>query len=326
MKIGKHEFHKGVFLAPMEGVTDSAFRVICRRQQSDMVYSEFIASEALVRDSQKSQKKMIVYEEERPVAVQIFGSRTEAIVESAKMVEDSGADVLDINMGCWVRKVVNHNAGAALLKNPELMVEIAEATVKAVSIPVTVKTRLGWSGNTINIVEIAKMLEGAGIEALTIHCRTREMGLSGEAMWEWIPKIKSAVKLPIILNGDVKTANDALKAFNETGCDAVMIGRAAIGNPFLFRQCRSLIDTGIECAEAGLEERIKTCLEHLKLAIEHKTYPRGLYEFRKHYSGYLKGYRNASHVRQKLVLLMDYEEIKQVLYEFLEETGNSYKL
>lgn len=316
MKIGKLNIDRGILLAPMEGVTDLPFRVICRKFGADVVYSEFIASEGLIRDSLRSIQKLRIHQEERPVAIQIVGDKIESMVESAKRVEDSGADILDINFGCWVKKVVNNNAGAAFLKNPAQMAEMSLAIVNSVSIPVTAKTRLGWDSNSIVIIEVAKLLEQAGVAALTVHCRTREMGYKGEADWSWIPKIKDVVKMPIILNGDVKTPEDVKKAFDETCCDAVMIGRAAYGNPFLFRRAKKYFQTGLIQPEPDIEERISTALEHLLISIQFKGFPRGLYEFRKHHSGYLKGLFNASSVRQKLVVAESYEEVEGILNDF----------
>ena len=285
---GNFKLENGVVLAPMEGVTDLPFRIICREMGADIVYSEFIASEALIRDAKKSFLKMDMVDEERPVAVQIFGSRLEAMVDAAKIVEQSGADILDINYGCWVKKVVNHDAGAALTKNPEKMAEITKAVVDAVSIPVTAKTRLGWTQNTINIFEIADRMEQTGIRALALHCRTRDQGMHGSADWSYVRQLKERVSLPIILNGDVRTAKEAKKAFDDTSCDAVMIGRAAVGNPFLFKQVKEYLNNGIESFEPTVEDKVNLCLRHLQLSIKYKGFPKGLFEFRKHYSGYLK--------------------------------------
>ncbi len=317
MKIGNFNIENGVILAPMEGITDLPFRLICRRMGADIVYSEFIASEALVRNAEKSKKKMEIIEEERPVAVQIFGSRPEAMADSAKMVEDSGADILDINYGCWVKKVVNNDAGAAFLKHPGRMAEMTRLVVDSVNIPVTVKTRLGWDRNSIVIIEAAKMLEEAGASALAVHCRTRDMAMRGAADWSWIPKIKENLKkMPLILNGDVHTPLEAKKAFETTGCDAVMIGRAAVGNPFIFKRIKTFLGTGKDPEYSSIDIRFDTCLEHLRLSIEHKGYPRGFYEFRKHYSGYLKGLHNGAKVRAKIVETETYEEVLQILKEF----------
>ncbi|MBM2815959.1 MAG: dusB [Ignavibacteria bacterium] len=317
-KIGRQSFSRGIFLAPMEGVTDQAFRLICRNMGADLAYTEFIASEALVRNVEKSKSKMLFYEEERPVAIQIFGGNPDVVAESAKMAEDAGADIVDFNCGCWVKKVVGHNAGAALLKDPDLMVEITEKAARSISIPFTVKTRLGWDADSINIIDIAPRLANAGAQALTIHCRTRSMGMTGAADWSWIPKIKEVVNVPVIINGDVTSCESAERAFIETGCDAVMIGRAAIGNPFIFAQIKKYMNTGILPDEPSPRERIETCIEHLHLSLDSKGNIRGLKEFRKHYSGYLKGMFNSSSVRQKLVVAENPVEIEAMLLEFAD--------
>lgn len=312
MNIGKINIEQGVFLAPMESITDVSFRIICKRFGADLVYSEFIASEALSRNIERSIKKMIIVEEEKPIAIQIFGGNVNSMIVSAKKVEDSGADILDINFGCWVKKVVNNDAGAALLKEPQRIAELINAVKSSVAIPVTVKTRLGWDNNTINIEEIAQVVEQAGASAIAIHCRTRSMGMKGEADWSWIVKVKKLVKIPVILNGDVKTPEDAKRAFEISGCDAIMIGRAAIGNPFIFKEIKQFLAEG-HYSSATIEERIEVCLETLSLSIKFKGFPRGLYEFRKFYSGFLKGLYGASTIRQKLVVANTYEEISSIL-------------
>ncbi|ROL61481.1 tRNA dihydrouridine synthase DusB [Bacteroidetes/Chlorobi group bacterium ChocPot_Mid] len=322
MKIGKIDIEHGLVLAPMESITDLPFRLICKRMGAELVYTEFIASEALIRDVERSKRKMNIVDEERPVAVQIFGDKTESMVSSAKMIEDSGADIVDINFGCWVKKVVNNNAGAAFLKCPEKMADMVRAIVDSVSIPVTAKTRLGWDSNSFVIVETAQMLEQAGVLALAVHCRTRAMGMSGAADWSWIPKVKEKVKIPIILNGDVNTPVDAKKAFDTTQCDAVMIARAAIGNPFIFKSMKEYLVTG-KLIQISVMQRIETCLEHLKLSMDYKGERKGILEFRKNYSGYLKGLFDSASVRQKLVLSESYDEIRGILmnyYQFLEES------
>lgn len=319
MKIGNLTFEKPIILAPMESITDLPFRIICKRMGADLVYSEFIASEALTRNVEKSFKKLSIAEEERPVAIQIFGANIDSMLKSAKIVEQTGADILDINFGCWVRKVVNNNAGAAFLKNPKKIYELTKVIVENINIPVTIKTRLGWDSNSINIIETAKYAEDAGVSAIAIHCRTRDMAMRGQADWSWIPKVKEAVNIPIILNGDVKTCYDAKRAFETTNCDGVMIGRSAIGNPFIFREVKDYIFKGIEPTQTNIEERISLCLQHLELNIKYKGLHKGILEFRKHYSGYLKGLRNNNAVKLKLLNSTSYDEIRQLLDDYLQE-------
>ncbi len=324
-KIDNLEIKNGIFLAPMEGITDLPFRIICRRFGADIVYTEFVASEALIRDVEKSKIKIRVIDQERPVAVQIFGSDPYVMSEAAKIVEQAGADIVDLNYGCWVKKVVSLNAGAALLKNIPLMNAITEAVVKAVKIPVTVKTRLGWDKNSIIINEVAKMQEECGAKAITVHCRTREMGMGGKADWSYIPGIKKNISIPLILNGDITSPETARLALEVDGADAIMIGRAVLGNPFIFRDAKKYIETGYLPEKPNINERFDVLLEHLKLNVEDKGLPRGLVEFRKHYSGYLKGLHNTSHYRQKLVQMSNLNEVIELLEQYRNYLNNYYK-
>lgn len=319
LKIGsKIEIENAVVLAPMEDVTELPFRKICREFGADVVYSEFISSEALYRKVEKSIRKIEFDEAERPIGIQIFGANDEPMVESAKLVEQFNPDFIDINYGCWVKNVVKNNAGAAMLKQPERMQELTRLVVRSVSLPVTVKTRLGWDRSSIVICDVAKRLEDVGIAALAIHCRTREDAHKGEADWSWIPKVKQVVSIPVILNGDVKSAYDVKRAFDETGCDAVMIGRAAIGNPFIFREAKEYLRTGEIPPPPTPRERIEVCLKHLKMNISHKGDKLGIVEFRKFYSGYLKNLPNASKYRSQLVLAESYAQIEDILFDFLQ--------
>lgn len=318
MKIGHVEVDQGILLAPMEDVTDLPFRRICKRYGADIVYTEFISSDGLVRDARRSMEKLRLAEEERPVAIQIFGGDHDIMVEAARRAEDSGPDFIDINFGCWVKNVVVRNAGAALLKDPPQMQRLTRSIVDAVKKPVTVKTRLGWSKDNIVILDVARMIQDAGAAALTVHCRTRDMGHDGEADWSWIPKIKQVIDIPVIVNGDIKTPEDVRRAFNETGADAVMIGRAAIGHPFVFAHAKQFMATG-SYTPVSSRERIQTCLEHLRLELEYKSDRRAVHEFRKHYGGYLKGLRNNSLCRQDIVRLETYEEIEARMLQFADE-------
>ncbi|MCX8055665.1 MAG: tRNA dihydrouridine synthase DusB [Ignavibacteria bacterium] len=323
-KIDNIEIKNGIFLAPMEGITDLPFRIICRRFGADIVYTEFVASEALIRDVEKSKIKIRVIDQERPVAVQIFGSDPYVMSEAAKIVEQAGADIIDLNYGCWVKKVVSHNAGAALLKNIPLMNAITQAVVKAVKIPVTVKTRLGWDKNSIIINEVARMQEESGAKAIAVHCRTREMGMGGKADWSFIPEIKKNISIPLILNGDITSPETARAALEIDGADAIMIGRAVLGNPFIFRDAKKYIETGQLPEKPNINERFDVLLEHLKMNIEDKGLPRGLVEFRKHFSGYLKGMHNASHYRQMLVQMNDTQEVFELLEQYRDYLNNYY--
>jgi tRNA-dihydrouridine synthase B len=321
LKIGeKIDIKNAVLLAPMEDVTEMPFRIICKEFGADIVYSEFISSEALYRKVEKSLKKIEFSDFERPIGIQIFGANDEPMVESAKLVEQYNPDILDINFGCWVKNVVRNNAGAAMLKEPQRMQELTSLVVKTVNLPVTVKTRLGWDNNSIVICDVARRLEDAGVSALTIHCRTREEAHKGTADWSWIAKVKQVVSIPVILNGDVKSAEDVRRAFEETGCDGVMIGRAAIGNPFIFREAKWLLETGEVLPSPPLKDRIEVCIKHLKMNVEYKGARRGIIEFRKFYNGYLKGIPNIASVRSKIVVSESVSEIESLLMDFLEKS------
>lgn len=324
MKIGDIEVVQGILLAPMEDVTDLPFRLMCRRYGADIVYTEFISSDGLVRDARRSMEKLRLADEERPVAIQIFGGDIDIMTEAARRAADSGPDFVDINFGCWVKNVVVRNAGAALLKDPPQMQRLTKAIVDAVDKPVTVKTRLGWSKSSIVILDVARMIEDAGAAALTVHCRTRDMGHDGEADWTWIPRIKEVVSIPVILNGDVKTPEDVQRAFSTTGADAVMIGRAAIGHPFLFRRAKEYLRTGILPPPVHHRERIATCLEHLRLELAWKPQRRAIHEFRKHYGGYLKGLHSNSAVRQLVVRSESYDEIEQAMLSYADTLDEYY--
>ncbi|MDP4200247.1 MAG: tRNA dihydrouridine synthase DusB [Bacteroidota bacterium] len=306
-----------LLLAPMEDVTDVAFRLIAREQGADAVYTEFISSEALIRAAAKSMKKLVTHEAERPVAIQIYGGDPDVMREAARISEEAGPDFIDINCGCWVRNVVGHGAGAGLLKDPPRMERMVRAVVDTVKLPVTVKTRLGWDHNAINILEIAPMLEQAGAQALTIHCRTRSQGHTGDADWSWIPKIKQVVSIPVFLNGDVKTPEDAERAFHETGADGVMIARAAISNPFIFRQIKELRETG-SYAQPSLDERVRLCIRHLIHSCEVRTERRGIFAFRKHYAGYFRGVPGIGRLRSDLMQITSVEAVVERLERFAQ--------
>jgi len=321
-KVGKIEKEKALLLAPMEDVTDISFRLICRELGADVVYTEFVNAEGLVRKTEKTHKKLEIIEEERPVGIQIYGSGIESMVGAAKIAEEKNPDVIDINAGCWVKGVFGQGAGAGLLKDPAYMQKLVKEVIDNVSIPVTVKTRLGVDSKSIKILEVAKRLEDVGVQALTVHCRTRVMGHKGEADWEWIPRIKEVVKMPIGLNGNVMSAHDVKKAFEDTNADAVMIARGAIGNPWIFKEAKELMTTGNISTVIDEEMRIKTCLRHLELAINVKGKRRAILEHRKFYTGYLKGLHNVSEIRKALMVPTEYKEIEDILMNYLEYLTN----
>lgn len=319
MNIGSIQLNNGILLAPMEEISDAPFRIICKRLGADIVFSEFISSEGLIREAWKSRRKLTIDPEERPIAIQIFGGNIDVMQEAARITEAANPDFIDINCGCWVKNVVARAAGAALLKEPDTMVQMAKTLVQSVRLPVTVKTRLGWDKQSIIIVELAQRLEQeAGISALTIHCRTRDMGHNGSADWSWIEKVKRQVSIPVILNGDVEAPEDVSRAFAQTGCDAVMIGRAAINNPFIFRQAKTYLLTGMKEQAPGIDERIAVCLEHLRRSMAYKGESVAIREFRKFYAGYLRGLYGAAEVRRDLVTFTVYSEIEDRLLSYME--------
>ena len=321
-KIGKINIDKAILLAPMEDVTDVSFRLICKELGADMVYTEFVNSEGLVRKSEKTHKKLEIVEEERPVGIQIYGANIESMVGGAKIAQAENPDLIDINAGCWVKNVVGHGAGSALLKDPPYMQKMAKEIINSVSLPVSVKTRLGWDDNSIQILEVAKRLEDVGVQALTVHCRTRKMGHKGEAYWEWIPKIKEVVSIPVVLNGNVLSAYDVKKAFDETGADGVMIARGAIGNPWIFKEAKELLANGFISSTITENTKINTCLQHLKLAVTVKGERRAVIEHRKFYTGYLKGLHNVSKVRQALMQETEFRPVEKILLNYLDELLN----
>ena len=317
--VGNIKIKNAVLLAPMEDVTDLSFRLICKMLGADMVYTEFVNSEGLMRSSERTHAKLKISDDERPVGIQIYGGNIESMIGGAKIAEVENPELIDINAGCWVKDVVNCGAGSALLKDPPYLQKLVKEVVEAVSIPVTVKTRLGWDENNIQILDVAKRIEDAGAKAITIHCRTRSMGNRGEVDWSWIPKVKSVVNIPVVLNGNVLIAQDVKTAFNETGADGIMIARGAIGNPWIFREAKELLNSGGISSHVDAQERIKICLEHLYLSIKIKGERRAVIEHRKFYSGYLKGLHNASKIRSELMLKKELSSIEDILSKYGDE-------
>ena len=313
MKIGNLNFDKPVALAPMESVTDVSFRLICKQLGADIVYSEFVSSEGLIRNSDKARRKMQFFEEERPIGIQIYGGIEKSMIKAAIIAEELKPDFIDINAGCWVKNVIKQNAGAALLKDISLMEKVISGVVLSVQLPVTVKTRLGWDEANIRIVEVAKMLESIGVAALTVHCRTRAQAHRGSVDYSWIPKIKEKVNIPIIVNGGITTPEIAKNVFQSTGCDGIMIGQAAISNPWIFNQIKYFLKFNKLSEEVSIKERIQTMIKHLKLSVIHKGERRGVIEFRKYYSGYLHSFPNAAKLRNDLMQYTTLEPIIEKL-------------
>ena len=304
-----------LLLAPMEDVSDPPFRALCKKHGVDLMYTEFISSEGLIRDAIKSRKKLDIFDYERPMGIQIFGGDEESLAMAAKIVEVTSPDLLDINFGCPVKKVAMKGAGAGVLRDIDLMVRLTEAVVKSTSLPVTVKTRLGWDHDSKNIEEVAERLQDVGIQALAIHGRTRMQLYKGEADWTLIGKVKNnpRIKIPIFGNGDIDSPEKALAYKNRYGVDGIMIGRAAIGYPWIFREIKHFFETGQHLNPPSVEERVAVCRKHLRRSIEWKNPVVGVNEMRRHYANYLKGLPNIKEFRNQLVTLKTEEEINAVL-------------
>lgn len=306
-----------LLLAPMEDVSDPPFRAVCKDNGADLMYTEFISSEGLIRDAIKSRQKLDIFDYERPVGIQIFGGDEEALSLSAKIVETVNPNLLDINFGCPVKKVVSKGAGAGVLKDVDLMVRLTEAVIKSTNLPVTVKTRLGWDDNSRNIEEVAERLQDVGIKALAIHGRTRAQLYKGEADWSLIAKVKNnpRIHIPVFGNGDIDSPQKANEYKNRYGVDGIMIGRAAIGYPWIFREVKHFIATGEILPSPTLEERVEVARKHLRKSIEWKGPIAGINEMRRHYTNYLKGLPNIKEYRNKLVTYKTGEEVESVLDE-----------
>lgn len=315
-KLGPYEFNQPVLLAPMEDVTDMPFRLVCRRLGADIVYTEFVNAEGLIRESKKTRKKLVFADEERPFGIQIYGGVEESMEQAARLSEEVQPDLIDINCGCWVKDIALRGAGAGLLRDVPKMGRLVERVIKAVRLPVTVKTRLGWDSESIKIVDVARMLEDIGVQALTVHCRTRVQGHKGDPDYSWIPLVKAAVKMPIIVNGGINNAQDAERVFRETGADGVMIARAAITNPWIFREIKHYLATGGVLAPPTIDDRFEQILSHMRMAVEFKGERKAVLEYRKHYSGYLHGLPHAAKVRQELMVPETYAGVEEILIRF----------
>nr|WP_314495069.1 tRNA dihydrouridine synthase DusB [uncultured Chryseobacterium sp.] len=325
IKIGNIELPEFPFLlAPMEDVSDPPYRRLCKLHGADLMYSEFISSEGLIRDAMKSRKKLDIFDYERPVGIQIFGGDEEAMSMSAKIVETVNPDLVDINFGCPVKKVVCKGAGAGVLKDVDMMVRLTKAVVSSTSLPVTVKTRLGWDSNSINIDEVAERLQETGIKALTIHARTRGQMYKGEADWEHISRIKQNpnIEIPIFGNGDIDSPEKALEYKNKYACDGIMIGRAAIGYPWIFNEIKHFLATGEHLDAPTISDRLLAVQQHAEWSAEWKGEKLGLIEMRQHYSNYFRGIPHFKDFRRKFLEVYTLAEMNEVIKEtqgFYEE-------
>ena len=319
IKIGNVELKNKVFLSPMAGVTDLPFRLICKEQNCGMLYTEMINAKALCYDDENTKKMLRIEEEEHPIAVQIFGSEPEYMGRATEIMNEYPNEILDINMGCPAPKVIRNGDGSALMKNPKLAEEVLKAVVKKSKKPVTLKIRKGWDDNTVNAVEIAKIAEACGISALAIHGRTREQYYSGKADWDIITEIKENISIPVIGNGDVFTIQDAINMLDKTNCDAIMIGRGAQGNPWIFKRINHYMQTGEILPEPTLDEKINTAIKHLRLAVEEHGEYIAVREMRKHVAWYLKGLKNSARVRDEVNKIESYEEVVNKLNMYMQD-------
>ena len=306
-----------LLLAPMEDVSDPPFRAVCKDNGADLMYTEFISSEGLIRDAAKSLKKLDIFEYERPIGIQIFGSEIEVMKEATVIATQAQPNLIDINYGCPVKAVACKGAGAGILQNIPKMVKMTEEIVKSTHLPVTVKTRLGWDESSKNILEVAERLQDIGIKALTVHGRTRVQMYKGSADWTLIGKIKEnpRIHIPIFGNGDVETPEMALENKNRYGIDGIMIGRASIGYPWIFNEIKHFLTTGEHLPAPGVEERVNVCLKHLQKSIEWKGERQGVIEMRRHYANYFKGFHNFKETRMRLVTTYEYQEVLDILEE-----------
>lgn len=324
VKIGNVELGEfPLLLAPMEDVSDPPFRAVCKQNGADMLYTEFISAEGLIRDATKSVQKLDIYDYERPIGIQIFGDKIESMREAASIAEDANPELVDINYGCPVKKVACKGAGAGILLDIPKMEKMTSEIVKQVSLPVTVKTRLGWDDSTIKIIEVAKRLQGVGIQALTIHGRTRQQMYKGEANWNFIAEVKNHpdIHIPIFGNGDIDSPEKALEYKNRFGVDGIMIGRAAIGYPWIFNEIKHFLATGEKLEAPSIQERVDTTKEHLQFSLEWKGERKGVLEMRRHYTNYFRGLHNFKQFRTQLVEMIEPAHI----FGLLDEIAGTYQ-
>ncbi|MEZ5071191.1 MAG: tRNA dihydrouridine synthase DusB [Bacteroidales bacterium] len=313
-----------VFLAPMEDITDPSFRYLCKQFGADLMYTEFISSDGLIREGEKSVRKLDIYDHERPIGIQLYGHLIPSMVEATHRALEAKPELIDINYGCPVRKIANRGAGAGMLANVPLMLEMTRAIVEVSTLPVTVKTRLGWDDQSKNIVTIAEQLQDQGIEGLTIHGRTRAQMYKGTADWTLIGEVKNnpRMHIPIIGNGDITTPQEARQAFDRYGVDAIMIGRAAVGKPWLFRHVKHYLKTGELLPDPTVGEKVDMARLQFSKSLEFKAEPVGIYEMRRHFSNYFKGLPNFKETRIRLLTSLDVPEIFRILEEIRERYGD----
>ena len=299
----------------MEDITDPSFRMVCKKNGADFMYTEFISSDGLIRDGEKSVRKLDIYDSERPIGIQLYGHITDAMVEAALIAEEAKPELIDINFGCPVKKIANRGAGAGMLRNIPLMLSMTEAIVKAVKLPVTVKTRLGWDEENKNIVEVAERLQDIGISALTVHGRTRAQFYKGAADWTLIGEIKNnpRMKIPVIGNGDINGPVKAREMFSKYGVDGIMIGRATVGRPWIFNEIRHFLNTGELLPEPTVSEKADLALHHLARSLEYKEGKRAIFEMRRHLSNYFKGLPDFKETRLRLLTSSEVDEIKDII-------------
>ena len=322
MNIGNIELNSfPLLLAPMEDVSDPPFRALCKEGGADVVYTEFISSEGLIRDAAKSVQKLDIYEKERPVGIQIFGANLDSMLRAVEIVEVTNPDIIDINFGCPVKKVVCKGAGAGILKDIPMMVKLTEAMAKRTNIPLTVKTRLGWDHNSIKIVEVAERLQDVGCAAISIHGRTRAQMYKGDADWSYISKVKNNPRMyiPVFGNGDVNTPERAMEMRDNYGLDGAMIGRASIGNPWFFNQVKHFMETGTHLPSPSIEQRVSVARRHLEMSVAWKGEILGVLETRRHYTNYFRGYKNFKPYRTRMVTSNHSQEIYDILNEVLQK-------
>ena len=313
-----------LLLAPMEDVSDPPFRALCKENGADVVYTEFISSEGLIRDAAKSTMKLDIYEAERPVGIQIFGANLDSMLQSVEIVERTKPDIIDINFGCPVKKVVSRGAGAGILKDIDLMVSLTAAMVKHTDLPITVKTRLGWDDDSIKIVEVAERLQDVGIKAISIHGRTRAQMYKGNADWKPIAAVKNnpRMHIPVFGNGDVNSPERAMEMRDDYGLDGAMIGRASIGYPWFFREVKHFFETGEHMAKPTMQERVEVARRHLEMSIAWKGETLGVFETRRHYTNYFKGIPNFKEYRMKMVTSDDSQGVFDTFNEVLDKFGD----